>query len=93
MAGPLQIVKRPGLFFFTGQPRLRPMDWKTIIDDLTSAGLTLQEIADKCGFDHASSLSRLRSSADRSCSYERGCKLKDLHTSLTRKKARREARP
>lgn len=68
------------------------MDWKPIIVYLEAAGLSQRQIADECGMEHASLVSNLKNGVQKTCSYEIGCKLMDLHRQVERKTKRAAVR-
>jgi AraC-like DNA-binding protein len=63
-------------------------DWPRIVADLQAAGKTLREIALECGFASASGVHDLKSGDAKTCSYERGVKLMEMHAKAVRKLAR-----
>ena len=61
------------------------MDWYQIIQDLQDRQVTLQEIADKCGFASRGAVHDLKNVEKATCSYERGAKLVALHKRAMRR--------
>jgi len=55
------------------------MDWYTIINELQHRKVTLQQIADQCGFASRGAVHDLKNVKAATCSYERGVKLVALH--------------
>ena len=60
-------------------------DWPSIIADLQRR-MTLRQIAEHCGFASAGAVHSLKSGVQKSCEYERGAALVELHRRLTRKR-------
>lgn len=68
---------------------MNPIDWPTTIGELQTWGVTLQEIADECGFASRGAVHELRTGESKTCSYERGCKLVAMHARAKRKQQRK----
>ena len=62
--------------------------WATVVAEIQQSGKTLAEIADECGFASASGVHDLKSGDAKTCSYERGVKLMEMHAKAVRKLAR-----
>lgn len=62
------------------------MDWKQLIEDLQSRGVTLEKIARECGFASKGAVHDLKSGVQLTCSYERGMRLVEFHKATMRKK-------
>lgn len=74
------------LLFYIGAPILSPMQWKTIITQIQSSGLTQTQIAEKCKCAQ-STISELMTDPDRIPSFPIGAALLELHKkSLKRRK-------
>jgi hypothetical protein len=67
------------------------MNWHNIIAELQAAGWTLEAIAHECGFASKGHVHDLKTGHQKSCGFEAGIKLVELHKREMRKKARREA--
>ncbi len=61
------------------------MNWKQIIQDMQDRGLTLDAIADKCGFASRGALFDLKTGSSATCSYERGVRLVEMHRRYKRR--------
>jgi len=63
------------------------MDWKSIIADLQSRNVTLEEIAQECGFASRGAVHELKTQArQKTCSYEKGIRLIAMHRRTMRRK-------
>jgi transcriptional regulator with XRE-family HTH domain len=60
------------------------MDWKSLIQDLRSSGLTQHEIAEKTGCSQAYISDLSNGKRGKSMSYEIGMRLRDLHKATIR---------
>jgi hypothetical protein len=63
-------------------------DWYRIIQDLQDRKVTLQTIADECGFASRGAVHDLKMVDGATCSYERGAKLVAFHRKVMRRKTR-----
>lgn len=61
------------------------MQWKNIISDLKSAGLTQTQIAEKCGCAQ-STISEMATDGDRTPSFPIGAALLELHKKAIKKR-------
>jgi hypothetical protein len=64
--------------------------WPEVIEQIVRAGVSLTKIADECGFSSAGALHDLKSGRSPTCTWERGAKLIDMHTKVTRRRAARK---
>ncbi len=64
------------------------MNWNQLIQDLQAKGVTLEVIASECGFASKGAVHDLKNGAQKTCSYERGQKLIELHAKYKRRKAK-----
>ena len=67
------------------------MQWQTIIHYIlhSGQGWTLDKIAQECGFSSKGALHDLKSGLQKTCSYERGCRLMALHDRIKRRQRRK----
>ena len=64
------------------------MNWKHIVREMKTRGVTLDEIALICGFASRGALHDLTTGKSMTCSYERGIALVELHKRVMRRKAK-----
>lgn len=67
------------------------MNWKPIISDLEQS-MTHKQIADECGMTGGSHVSNLKNGVQKTCAYEIGCKLVDLHRRVMRERAKADSK-
>ena len=64
------------------------MNWKQIITDIQARGYTLERIATECDFASKGAVHDLKTSfRQKSCAYERGALLVELHKKVMRRKS------
>lgn len=63
------------------------MDWKQLIEDLQQRRVTLEQIAEACGFAGRPAVHNLKSRSG-TCTYERGVKLVALHKKVMRRRVK-----
>jgi hypothetical protein len=64
------------------------MNWKQLIQDLTDRKITLQAIADECGFASKGHVHDLKTGRQCTVSYDAGVKLVALHKKAMRRKVK-----
>lgn len=73
-----------------GRTTIHGMNWKQLILDLTSRKITLQAIADECGFASKGHVHDLKTGRQATVSYDAGVKLVALHKRVMRRKIKND---
>ena len=63
----------------------RRMEWKKLVSDLRTRGITFAEIAKECGFASAGAVHDLTTD-QKTVNYERGARLVEFHRKMMKRK-------